>query len=474
PPARKRKLSEIIAQTILDEIIADGWRTGTVLGTEPELTSRYEVSRATFREAVRQLERHGAANMKRGSGGGLIVAEPPKGAAMNAMTTFLQLTNVSFADQHELREQLEVTAARLAAERLTPAAHDKLAAAIVDLDRAVTLPDQVAANMRVRTAVAESTNNPSLPVFLQALDSVLYQIVMVMSTNAEQSRRDRELSALYKRNLVAAILKRDPYEAERLVRQDVQRRLLAMTNLITRAGDPIAIPPLDPLRPPDGQTPKLSETVARKIARDIATAHMKEGQSLGNESELQERYKVSRAVLREAIRQLEPHGVVRTQSGFNGGLVVGQVEMDYTTNLVCLYLETTKIAVSHLWEIQSGLERYAAEKLARTCTAADAESLRRCMDELGTADALTFLPRSSRLHQAIATLTGNRALALFDGVLLRYGERVYPAVAPSSIPWLVRSHRNLVEAIVAHDEAAAGQAMAAIYERSRVWITTAK
>src|SRR5690606_28787121 len=60
-----------------------------------------------------------------------------------------------------------------------------------------------------------------------------------------------------------------------------------------------------------GSTPKLSETVALRLAQDIETAGVTPGMCLGNESELQQRYGVSRAVLREALRPLELHEIVR-------------------------------------------------------------------------------------------------------------------------------------------------------------------
>ena len=54
---RKKKLGEQIAQQIIRHIIDSGWPQNENLGTERELLERYNISRATFREAVRQVER---------------------------------------------------------------------------------------------------------------------------------------------------------------------------------------------------------------------------------------------------------------------------------------------------------------------------------------------------------------------------------------------------------------------------------
>ena len=72
-PARGRKLGEQLAERVEEEIIASGWPVGKVLGSEAELIERYGVSRAVFREAMRIVDHHGVAEMRRGPGGGLVV-----------------------------------------------------------------------------------------------------------------------------------------------------------------------------------------------------------------------------------------------------------------------------------------------------------------------------------------------------------------------------------------------------------------
>ena len=77
-----RKLAEVVADRIRDDIAADGWRVGEVFGSETDLLHRYEVSRAVLREAVRLLEHHSVAWMRRGPGGGLAVQTPDPTASI--------------------------------------------------------------------------------------------------------------------------------------------------------------------------------------------------------------------------------------------------------------------------------------------------------------------------------------------------------------------------------------------------------
>ncbi|HEV7792184.1 MAG TPA: GntR family transcriptional regulator, partial [Pseudonocardia sp.] len=56
-------------------------------------------------------------------------------------------------------------------------------------------------------------------------------------------------------------------------------------------------------------TGKLAARVARQIEQDVLRTGWPVGEVLGSETELRERYQVSRAVLREAIRLVEHHQV---------------------------------------------------------------------------------------------------------------------------------------------------------------------
>src|ERR1700726_1350908 len=73
---RKLKKAEIVADQIEQTIVGQRWEPGELFGSEVELIARYGVSRAVFREAVRLLEHHGLAEMRRGLHGGLFIRQP--------------------------------------------------------------------------------------------------------------------------------------------------------------------------------------------------------------------------------------------------------------------------------------------------------------------------------------------------------------------------------------------------------------
>ena len=79
------KKAEIVADQIAQTIVGQRWEPGELFGSEVELIARYGVSRAVFREAVRLLEHHGLAEMRRGLHGGLFIRQPDPEPVAKAM-----------------------------------------------------------------------------------------------------------------------------------------------------------------------------------------------------------------------------------------------------------------------------------------------------------------------------------------------------------------------------------------------------
>src|SRR5215469_7153261 len=98
-----KKLAELTSEKIEMRIIEMGWPVGKVIGSEADLLAEYGVSRAALREAVRLLEHHNVASMRRGPGGGLVVAEPDPDAVAHAAAVYLGYRKVSPPELFETR-----------------------------------------------------------------------------------------------------------------------------------------------------------------------------------------------------------------------------------------------------------------------------------------------------------------------------------------------------------------------------------
>jgi DNA-binding FadR family transcriptional regulator len=115
---RKPKSAELVARQLERRIIARKWPVGESLGSATELEAEYNISRPTFREAVRILENRRVASMRRGPGGGLFVTEPSQELAADGAAMYLLYRRVSFEDLSAVRRSLELTSVELAVSRI--------------------------------------------------------------------------------------------------------------------------------------------------------------------------------------------------------------------------------------------------------------------------------------------------------------------------------------------------------------------
>jgi DNA-binding FadR family transcriptional regulator len=218
------KRAELLASKIETDIIAMGWPVGRLLGSEVELMDRYGVSRSIFREAIRLLEHRLIVESRRGRGGGLFVAEPDPTVIADAVSLFLRYRKVSVRDLFEVRQALELTSVRLAAERTNEGDVARLRA-LADLPTNPT-PQQVAdRGAEFHNAVAEISGNAAIHLFVQ----VVTELTETMLDHEPASHIPSSVERAH-HGIVDAIASLDPMIA--------QRRMLRHFQAMTQVGFP--------------------------------------------------------------------------------------------------------------------------------------------------------------------------------------------------------------------------------------------
>jgi DNA-binding FadR family transcriptional regulator len=174
----KERFAEIVASQIEAEVFAQGWPVGKVLGSEAELIERFGVSRAVFREAVRIVEHHNVARMRRGPGGGLVIAEPDAAAVVNAISVYLRYAGVTRQDLFELRITLELASVNAATARVDETG-------IARLRKMLEIESELGATAittghthHMHTVIAELTGNPAMALFLTVLGKLNEEMVL--------------------------------------------------------------------------------------------------------------------------------------------------------------------------------------------------------------------------------------------------------------------------------------------------------
>lgn len=129
-----------------------------------------------------------------------------------------------------------------------------------------------------------------------------------------------------------------------------------------------------PVGPLDEQTASLADSLTRRLEELILDGTLKPGRRIPSERQLAERLKVSRNILREALKTLRGRGLIETRHG-QGSVIAGLVpQPDQQNPLTLLYREHSRVLYD-LLEVREILEGRAAFLAAERATEVDLRKL---------------------------------------------------------------------------------------------------
>jgi GntR family transcriptional repressor for pyruvate dehydrogenase complex len=171
------KAYEQIAAVLRRRVVAGELEPGHRLPTETMLATEFGVSRATVREALRQLDAQSLIRTSKGATGGSYVTLPSAGHLSASLRSGIGLLadaqDVSLDELLEARELLEVPAARLAARRRQEHDLERLRAAIPCRPLELGAQQQFAHNADFHSVVLEASGNVLLAIAAQPVFDVL-------------------------------------------------------------------------------------------------------------------------------------------------------------------------------------------------------------------------------------------------------------------------------------------------------------
>jgi DNA-binding FadR family transcriptional regulator len=209
------RLAVRIAADLERYIIELGWPVGRILYSEAELIAKYGASRSIIREAVRLLEQHTTARMRRGPGGGLVVCAPEADSVTNIVSVYLEYQKVVPNQLFEARVALELSAVELAAARLTESGIARLKQCLED-ERNLPVESLWQHTRDIHVVIAEMAESPAFPLFI----TVLAKLVDARSTEV----REDEANAIYYAHsrIVEAIIAGDAALARHRMRRHLE------------------------------------------------------------------------------------------------------------------------------------------------------------------------------------------------------------------------------------------------------------
>ncbi|OGP95727.1 MAG: hypothetical protein A2157_06130 [Deltaproteobacteria bacterium RBG_16_47_11] len=97
---------------------------------------------------------------------------------------------------------------------------------------------------------------------------------------------------------------------------------------------------------------KVSQHIIDQIRNAIFDGRLKPGDKLPSERELVEKFKVSKATLREALRSLEVLGFLEIRKGVSGGAFVTEVDMTKAKDCFTNFLLFKNLSLKNLSEVR--------------------------------------------------------------------------------------------------------------------------
>jgi GntR family transcriptional repressor for pyruvate dehydrogenase complex len=180
------------------------------------------------------------------------------------------------------------------------------------------------------------------------------------------------------------------------------------------------------LSPPKKE--RLHESIVSQVKSLIFTKELKVGQKLPSERELSELLKVSRVVIREALRSLEQSGFIDIKPGPGGGAFVTDNTYKPFFNSTFDLFNEGKLTLHHFFEARQAIERLSVQLAAKRATAKDIERLKAINKQLidDREDKAKLRENNRKFHEAIADISGNPLIKLMVLTLIELLDAIYP------------------------------------------------
>lgn len=224
---KRERLADQLYGQIVERIVSGALEAGDKLPSESELGRVYGVSRPVIREALMRLQADGLVSTRQGVGS-FIRRRPPEG-----LIQFAEPSDVAGVLRcFEVRLAIEGAAARLAAERASPAAVEAIGQTLPALARAMDGDGRVEdADYDFHMAVAKAAANDFFVAILGSMHTAIDGLLRISLGITRRGSRERmrrvceEHEAIYD-----AILGKDPEGADLAMRYHLSRARRRITD----------------------------------------------------------------------------------------------------------------------------------------------------------------------------------------------------------------------------------------------------
>lgn len=176
---RSLKTSEIVAQRIVKDIVADNLQIGDRLPPEGEMVRQYGVSRESVREGLRLLEVQGLITLRRGPGGGPVVTSVDPRNLARTSTLYFHLAGANYNELFDTWLLLEPVVVRQVTETVDRAEKKRaLAPFLPDYDPDIDRDRFMSRSNGFHAVISTMSDNRVLTMLLQALSHIVVEHIV--------------------------------------------------------------------------------------------------------------------------------------------------------------------------------------------------------------------------------------------------------------------------------------------------------
>jgi GntR family transcriptional regulator, transcriptional repressor for pyruvate dehydrogenase complex len=208
---------------------------------------------------------------------------------------------------------------------------------------------------------------------------------------------------------------------------------------------------------------RASGEVLSQLKEAILRGHLKAGDKLPSERELTGDFRVSRSVIREAIRVLEATRFVTIKQGHAGGAYVNEMNFE---NLSCGFLDlylANRLTIPELNQVRLHMEPEVARLAALRVNVAFRMRLQNALQ----GERVLFKSNEDRMkgltdvHFILAEMCGNYLFEAIVNALINLTRRIVETVKPEDHNALhpVGEHDTIAQAVMKGDSEGAKAAM---------------
>lgn len=216
-PIERRKVYELVAERLIEEISAQRLRPGDPLPAERSLSESYGVGRSSIREALRMLESQG---LIRSVGSGAFAVAEHSNPLNASLALLLTMQDGDLGELFEVRRILEVETAGLAAERRGDADVERMRRALEAMEEGLGSQDRyITGDLEFHQAVVAATGNRiALHVMHAIRDVIRRALISIYQIPGSPERSNQQ-----HRQVFEAILGRDADLARQRMREHLLR-----------------------------------------------------------------------------------------------------------------------------------------------------------------------------------------------------------------------------------------------------------